>query len=625
MEASEIIGNDIQFEKAEEVNTCSSTARTYKVRANGRLYFMKQLRPELAKEQRYRQMFTKEFEAGKSIDHPCVVKYRTLCDDESGLYILMDYVNGCNLKEKMDSEPAYFKNYANLHKFVRQISEALQALHKNNIIYLDLNPRNIMLTKAGRDTKLIDLGYCINDTNDYTAGSSENYGAPECVARNVSNIDARADIYSLGCLLTYIEKHGIKLPGYLRKIKKRCLQQEKEKRYQSVDEIIAELKIEKTKRVAAITAIAAVVLFLLAPFALQAFSDFREYVAWESGEIPDRFEEGGIFYHVTNHKARTVEVTFKGDHPDEYTYEYKGGSVDIPATVTHRSRTFHVQSIAGYFCKNEYIGRVSIAEGIDTIHKNAFTICLLNDTVRIPASVKYIGQEAFTPHAYIKSFVVEEGNTAYDSRGGCNAIIETGTNTLLSGCKNTIIPDGIVRIERCAFENIFDCKEIALPASIKSIGKYAFYRSNIERVTIPCGVAKIEPYTFQWCEYLQHVQLPQTLKEIDHAAFSHCAFKQFTIPDSVTTIGEYALNGNEHLQQVTIGSGVRSIGSTAFENCHNLKKIISRIPDGSKVALDNAFYGVDSDCVLYVPRGAKSSYRNTPGWNHFGKVVEMDM
>ena len=117
----------------------------------------------------------------------------------------------------------------------------------------------------------------------------------------------------------------------------------------------------------------------------------------------------------------------------------------------------------------------------------------------------------------------------------------------------------------------------------------------------------------------------QTLKKIGRAALSHCAFKELDIAESVTTIDDYAFNGNEFLQQITIGSGVQFIGLCVLENCNNLKKVISRIPDGSKVSLVDAFYGVNEDCVLYIPRGSKNSYKSTKGWSNFSKIVEMDM
>lgn len=620
MQTSGFISEEHSSEKIEQLWTSGSTAVTYKRRVNGKLYFMKCLRPELQGDGRYRDAFFKEFEAGKTVDSPYIVKYVDIIEDNDGLYILTEYINGCTLCKKLEKEPDYFSQGENLKRFIQQLCKALEALHSKNIVHLDISPNNILISQTSNDVKLIDLGFCISDYNDSTAGSTEGFTAPEATLGNKKEIDARSDIYALGCLLKYIEESGIKLPGTLQKIQKRCIEQKKEKRYHNVDEIIAELKKEKKKRVAAEIVIAAIALFLLSPFAFQTFDAYREYHAWESGKIPDKFEEGGIFYRVTSRDARTVEVTFKGDHPDEYTYEYKGGRVDIPATVTHRGRTFQVKSIASYFCKNEYISRISIAEGVDTIHNNAFTRCLLGDTVHIPASVKYIGQEAFTPHAYIESFVVDNGNKFYDSRDGCNAIIETATNTLLSGCNNTIIPKEIVRIERCAFEYLMECEEIVLPTSIKSIGENAFYCASIKRVIIPEGVTDIEQYTFQWCEKLQHVQLPQTLKKIAHAAFSHCAFKDLVIPDSVTAIGEYAFDCNYNLQTITIGSSVESIGYAAFENCDNLKHIYNYSttpPTTSGPILNNP------KTVIHVPAKSLKKYKEHPNWAEYNIVGDM--
>lgn len=610
METSGFISEGEKPEKVELLQAGGATAVTYIIGIDGKLYFMKRLRPELQGDKRYRDAFYKEYETGKTIDSPYIVKYVDIKEDKEGLYILTEYVNGCTLSEKLEKEPGYFSQNENLKRFIQQLCQALATLHSKNVVHLDISPSNILFSQASNDIKLIDLGFCLSDYSNRTAGCTKGFSAPETNCGNKKEIDARSDIYALGCLLKYIEDCGIKLPGNLRKIQKRCIEQEKEKRYQNVEEIVAELKKRKQKRVAAIIAIAAIAVYLLSPFAIQAFNAYREYLAWENGEIPDKFEEGGIFYRVTDHDARTVEVTFKGSHPDEYTYEYKGGRVDIPATVTHRRRTFQVKSIASYFCKNEYISRISIAEGVDTIHKNAFTICLLSDTVRIPASVKFIGQEAFTPHAYIKSFVVDAGNKVYDSRGGCNAIIERATNTLLSGCKNTIIPGDIVRIERCAFENLLECEEIALPPSIRSIGEYAFYRAEIKRVIIPEGITDIEKYTFQWCERLQQVQLPQTLRKIGHAAFSHCAFRELIIPDSVTAIEDYAFDCNSNLQTITIGSSVRSIGYAAFENCDSLYHIYNHAatPPSITSILNNP------NTVIHVPAESAELYKQHPQW-----------
>ena len=64
-------------------------------------------------------------------------------------------------------------------------------------------------------------------------------------------------------------------------------------------------------------------------------------------------------------------------------------------------------------------------------------------SIEIPNSVTIIGDGAFSDCDRLAEIKVESGNQFYDSRNNCNAIIETATNTLIVGCKNTIIPDSV--------------------------------------------------------------------------------------------------------------------------------------------------------------------------------------
>jgi len=75
----------------------------------------------------------------------------------------------------------------------------------------------------------------------------------------------------------------------------------------------------------------------------------------------------------------------------------------------------------------------------------------------------------------LTSIVVDGENTVYDSRDNCNAIIETATNTLIAGCKNTIIPSNITGIDGNAFHGCSGLTSITIPNSVTSIEGYAFY------------------------------------------------------------------------------------------------------------------------------------------------------
>jgi len=112
--------------------------------------------------------------------------------------------------------------------------------------------------------------------------------------------------------------------------------------------------------------------------------------------------------------------------------------------------------------------------GLTNIGDKAFDGCTGLTSIEIPSGVTSIGLGAFYACFGLTSIVVTDGNSVYDSRNNCNAIIRTQDNTLIVGCKNTTIPNSVTSIGIGAFRYCRDLISVTIPNSVTSIGNGAF-------------------------------------------------------------------------------------------------------------------------------------------------------
>ena len=172
---------------------------------------------------------------------------------------------------------------------------------------------------------------------------------------------------------------------------------------------------------------------------------------------------------------------------------------------------------------------IVIPDSVTSIGDYAFSWCSGLTNIVIPDSVKNIEDGAFSWCSGLTSINVSSANADYHSIGNC--LIETATNTVVLGCKNSMIPtDG----------------------SITRIGDHAF----------------------EGCKFLSGINIPDSITSIDMSSFSCCDWlTSIIIPDSVTYIGGSAFFLCDGLMSVTIGNGVTCIDQGAFEGCGNLTSI----------------------------------------------------
>src|SRR5215217_5949216 len=171
----------------------------------GRKVALKLLAPELADDPRFRSRFLHESHLAASIDHPGIVPIYEAGEIDGLLFLAMRYVEGDDLGALLQHERTLDLNRT--AAITRQLADALDAAHAHGLVHRDVKPSNVLVARESGDEHvyLADFGITKSVTTGATATDSGQvvgtlaYAAPEVMRGET--VDARADIYSLGCVL----------------------------------------------------------------------------------------------------------------------------------------------------------------------------------------------------------------------------------------------------------------------------------------------------------------------------------------------------------------------------------------------------------------------------------------
>ena len=234
----------------------------------------------------------------------------------------------------------------------------------------------------------------------------------------------------------------------------------------------------------------------------------------------------------------------------------------------------------GMFARCSWLQELTLPAAITAVEENAFENCQALSILHFsPQLVEFAPSSGCSG---LTAFEVPTANPAFSSANGI----------LYNKEMTTLIwyPEGKPD------------KSCQLPSTVTAIGEYAFRNSR-----------------------LQGIDLPASIKEIGQGAFTASALESVVLPDAVSLIPNGCFQRCEQLVSLILGKSTSYLSEYWLDGCSSLQQLYVKAPDFPPVCHAEAFVGAEplfESCILHVPYGCKSIYRNHRVWGQFKTIVE---
>ncbi len=290
---------------------------------------------------------------------------------------------------------------------------------------------------------------------------------------------------------------------------------------------------------------------------------------------------------------------------------------------------------------SEQIRRIILPDDIHTIEKNAFSRLYSLTDINMPTHLRKLGNQAF----YYCSGLAPD-----------TLKVPEGVETIPSSCfrncaslKHILLPKSLKRIEHMAFNQTYEIQSITfqegleyightafsgmgeidtirLPQSVTKIGEEAFAENwSLKYINIPAGITTI-PAQFAFNTALDSIYIPDNVITIEEGAFCATRCTYLRLSQNLTTVEREAFRAH-NLTDILLPASLQFLGNEAFSS-GTVKKVYC--PANIPPALEStdkgqwAFAGCGENTTLFVPIGCRDTYRNTPGWNNFTNIEEIE-